>query len=65
MNTQPLRTICVVLTERPFGGVHEYGKILMGKAMRAIVQVGRIEREWSVELDLTFDREVVEKAQRL
>jgi hypothetical protein len=29
-----------------------------------VAEVGRIKREWSVELDLTFDREVVEKLQR-
>ena len=40
----------------------------MGKPVCAVIRmgdVGRIEREWSVELDLTFNREVVEKLQRL
>ena len=57
-----------ILTERPLSRVHKYGKILMGKAARAVVRVGdvgRIKREWGVKLDLAFDREVVEKLQRL
>lgn len=36
----------------------------MGKAMYVVTRindVGRIEREWRVELDLTFNREVVER----
>lgn len=39
----------------------------MGKTMGTVVQVaevGRIKCKWGVELDLTFDREVVEKLQR-
>lgn len=57
-----------MLTERPFSRVHEYGKILMGEAVCAVVRVGdvgRIERQWGVELDLTFNCEVVEELQRL
>ena len=40
----------------------------MGKTVGAVVhvvEVGRFERKWSVKLHLTFDREVVEKLQRL
>lgn len=51
-----------MLTERPFSRVHKYGKILMGKAMCVVVRmgdVGRIKREWGVELDLAFNCEVV------
>lgn len=54
-------------TEGPFRRVHEYSKILVGKAVCAVVRigdVGRIKREWGVELDLTFNCEVVERSQR-
>ena len=57
----------MILTERPFSRVHEYRKILMSKAVCAIVRVddvGRIKCEWGMELDLTFDREVMEGLQR-
>ena len=55
-------------TEGPFCRIHEYSKIFMGKAVCAVIRmgdVGRIEREWGVELDLAFNREVVERLQRL
>jgi len=58
----------VVLTERPFSRVHEYSKILVSKAVCAVVRlgdVGRIKRERGMELDLAFDREVMERLQRL
>jgi hypothetical protein len=56
------------LTERPFGRIYEYSDVFMGKTVSAIVhvaEVGRIKCERCVELDLTFNREVVEKLQRL
>lgn len=59
---------CDSLTERPFSRVHKYSKVLKGKAVGTVVLVDEVvwfKREWSMELDLTFDREVMEKLQRL
>lgn len=68
VNSSGLSTKSMSLTERPFGRVHKYSEILMGKAMGTVVHVaemGWFKREWGVELYLTFDREVMEKLQRL
>jgi len=56
------------LTERPLSRVHEHSKILMSEAVCTGVRVGdvgRVKRKRGVELDLTFNREVMEMLQRL
>ena len=54
-------------TERPFRRVHKHSKIFVCKAVCALVQMsdmGRIKREWGVELDLTLNCEVMKRLQR-
>ena len=52
-----------MLTEGPFCRIYEYSKMFVGKTVCAVTRTGRIECEWSMELDLTFDREIMERLQ--